>query len=144
MTSDRPDLFKMAEVETRNLPDVLKANGSVTPDVNRTIHVTSLGSGRVIDLRVRLGDMRQEGTSIVANFQPRSGLGHGRLSESQADEGLSRKALERAQLLLLAWRACRKGSPTGARHRGQSQEWMCKPRNSMFACWAAIRRSPAR
>lgn len=42
---EHPELFKLVKVEARDLPTVLAANGSVTPDVNRTIHVTSQGSG---------------------------------------------------------------------------------------------------
>ena len=60
-TVERPDLFKLATVETRDLPTTLNANGSVTPDVNSTIHVTSQGSGRVVELKVRLGRLREEG-----------------------------------------------------------------------------------
>ncbi|HEY6768535.1 MAG TPA: hypothetical protein VI386_27570, partial [Candidatus Sulfotelmatobacter sp.] len=33
-TVEHPDLFKLATVESRNLPISLNANGSVTPDVN--------------------------------------------------------------------------------------------------------------
>ena len=48
-TVEHSELFQLATVGTRNLPTVLNANGSVTPDVNSTIHVTSQGSGRVVD-----------------------------------------------------------------------------------------------
>src|SRR5579864_8394682 len=52
--TDHPELFKTAKAQTRSLPTVVTANGTVTPDVTRTIHVTSLGAGRVIDLKVKL------------------------------------------------------------------------------------------
>jgi hypothetical protein len=42
-----------ARVESRPLPGVLKATGPL-PRMWRTIHVTSLGSGRVIELNARL------------------------------------------------------------------------------------------
>ena len=42
-TVEHPELFKLATAESRDVPTVLTANGSVTPDVNRTIHVTSQG-----------------------------------------------------------------------------------------------------
>ena len=45
--ADNPGLFKTAKAETRLLPTQVTANGVVSPDVNRTIHVTSLGAGRV-------------------------------------------------------------------------------------------------
>ncbi len=60
-TVEHPELFKLAKVETRDLPTTLNANGSVTPDVNSTIHVTSQGSGRVVELKVRLGDYVKKG-----------------------------------------------------------------------------------
>src|SRR5579872_2085505 len=44
---EHPELFKLAKTETRELPILLTANGTVNPDVTRTIHVSSLGSGRV-------------------------------------------------------------------------------------------------
>ena len=96
---DRPDLFKLAPVESRNLPDVLKANGSVTPDVSRTIHVTSLASGRVVDLRARLGDRVNKGQVLLQISSPDLAVATADYQKAQADEVLSRKALERAQLL---------------------------------------------
>jgi cobalt-zinc-cadmium efflux system membrane fusion protein len=96
---DHPDLFKLAEVELRNLPDVLRANGSVTPDVSRTIRVTSLGSGRVVDLRARLGDRVNRGQILLRISSSDLATAMADYQKAQADEILSRKALERAQLL---------------------------------------------
>jgi membrane fusion protein, heavy metal efflux system len=96
---DRPDLFKLAEVESRNLPDVLRANGSVTPDVSRTIRVTSLGSGRVVDLRARLGDRVNRGQILLRISSSDLATAMADYQKAQADEILSHKALERAQLL---------------------------------------------
>ena len=94
-----PELFKLAQVESRNLPDVLRTNGTVTPDVNRTIHVTSLGSGRVVDLRARLGDAVKKGQVLLRISSPDLAAAMADYQKAQADELLSRKALERAQLL---------------------------------------------
>jgi membrane fusion protein, heavy metal efflux system len=96
---DRPDLFKLAEVELRSLPDVLRANGSVTPDVSRTIRVTSLGSGRVVDLQARLGDKVSKGQVLLRISSPDLATAMADYQKAQADEILSRKTLERAQLL---------------------------------------------
>ena len=96
---DRPDLFKLADVESRNLPDVLRANGSVTPDVSRTIRVTSLGSGRVVDLRARLGERVNKGQILLRISSPDLATAMADYQKALADEVLSRKALERAQLL---------------------------------------------
>src|ERR1022692_3625839 len=61
---DHPELFHFVSVATRELPAVVNANGGVFPDVNRTIHVTSLGSGRVVDLKVPLGDAVRKGQAL--------------------------------------------------------------------------------
>ncbi len=98
-TVEHPDLFKLAAVETRELPSTLNANGSVTPDINSTIHVTSQGSGRVVELKVRLGDYVKKGQELLSI---RSTDLSGAFSDYQkaiADERLSQKSLERAQLL---------------------------------------------
>jgi membrane fusion protein, heavy metal efflux system len=98
-TVEHPELFKLATVETRELPTILNANGSVTPDVNRTIHVTSQGSGRVVELKVRLGDYVKKGQMLLSI---RSSDLSGAFSDYQkaaADEALAKKELNRAQSL---------------------------------------------
>jgi len=96
---DHPELFKRAKAETRELPTELTANGTVTPDVNRTIHVTSLGGGRVVDLKVKLGDSVKKGQTLLVISSPELAAAMSDYQKAVADEVLSRKALERAQLL---------------------------------------------
>jgi cobalt-zinc-cadmium efflux system membrane fusion protein len=96
---EHPDLFKLATVETRDLPTTLNANGSVTPDVNRTIHVTSLGSGRVLELKVRLGDYVKKGQELLSIRSADLAGAFSDYQKAAADERLAQKALERAQLL---------------------------------------------
>jgi cobalt-zinc-cadmium efflux system membrane fusion protein len=98
-TVEHPDLFKLATVETRDLPTTLNANGSVTPDVNRTIHVTSLGSGRVLELKVRLGDYVKKGQELLSIRSADLAGAFSDYQKAAADERLAQKALERAQLL---------------------------------------------
>ena len=96
---DHPELFKRAKAETRELATELTANGTVTPDVNRTIHVTSLGGGRVVDLKVKLGDSVKKGQTLLVISSPDLAAAMSDYQKAVADEVLSRKALERAQLL---------------------------------------------
>ncbi len=98
-TVEHPELFSLATAETRNLPTVLTANGSVTPDVNRTIHVTSQGSGRVVDLKVRLGDYVRKGQLLLSVHSTDLSGAFSDYQKAQADERLANKALDRAQLL---------------------------------------------
>jgi membrane fusion protein, heavy metal efflux system len=96
---DHPELFKLAKVETQNLPTILNANGVVTPDVNRTIHVTSQGSGRVVDLRVKLGDSVEKGQILLTIYSADLAGAFSDYQKATADERLAKKALDRAQLL---------------------------------------------
>ena len=98
-TADRPELFKLVRVETRDLPTVLTATGSVTPDVNRTIHVTSQGSGRVVDLRVKLGDFVNKGQVLISIYSADLAGAFSDYQKALADERLAKKSMDRAQLL---------------------------------------------
>ena len=97
--TDQPELFKTAKAETRSLPTIVTANGTVSPDVTRTIHVTSLGAGRVVDLRVKLGDNVKKGQTLLIISSPDLSAAFSDYQKAKADEVLSRKALDRAQLL---------------------------------------------
>ncbi len=97
--ADHPELFKTAKAETRALPTIVTANGVVTPDVNRTIHVTSLGAGRVVDLKAKLGDNVKKGQTLLVISSPDLAGSFADYEKAKADEVLSRKALERAQML---------------------------------------------
>jgi len=96
---DHPELFKLAKAESRSLPMELSANGAVSPDVTRTIHVTSLGAGRVVDLKVRLGDLVKKGQTLLVISSPDLANAMADYQKAKADEVLSRKALERTQML---------------------------------------------
>ena len=98
-TVEHPDLFKLATVETRDLPTTLNANGSVTPDINSTIHVTSLGSGRVVELKVRLGEYVKKGQLLLSIRSADLAGAFSDYQKASADERLARKAVDRAQLL---------------------------------------------
>lgn len=98
-TVNDASLFKLATVETRDLPTLLNANGTVTPDVNSTIHVTSQGSGRVVELKVRLGDYVNKGQELLAIQSSDLAGAFSDYQKAVADERLAQKSLDRAQLL---------------------------------------------
>jgi len=97
--ADHPELFKTAKAEMRSLPTQVTANGTVSPDVNRTIHVTSLGGGRVVDLKVKLGDAVQKGQTLLVISSPDLSAAFSDYQKAKADEVLSHKAVDRAQML---------------------------------------------
>jgi len=96
---DHPELFKLVRVEARALPTLLSANGSITPDVNRTIHVTSQGSGRVVELKVKLGDSVSKGQELLSIYSADLAGAFSDYQKAIADERLAKKSVERAQLL---------------------------------------------
>jgi cobalt-zinc-cadmium efflux system membrane fusion protein len=71
----------------------------VNPDVNRTIRVTSLGAGRVVDLKVKLGDFVKKGQTLLVISSPDLAAAMSDYQKAVADEVLSRKALDRSQML---------------------------------------------
>lgn len=97
--ADHPELFKTAKAQTRSLPTEVTANGTVSPDVNRTIHVTSLGGGRVVDLKVKLGDAVAKGQTLLVISSPDLSGAFSDYQKAKADEVLSHKALDRSQML---------------------------------------------
>jgi len=97
--AERPDLFKTAKAELHPLPTTVIANGVVSPEVNRTIHVTSLGSGRVVDLKAKLGDTVEKGQTLLVISSPDLAGAFSDYEKAKADEQLSHRALERAQML---------------------------------------------
>jgi cobalt-zinc-cadmium efflux system membrane fusion protein len=77
----------------------LKATATVNPDVSRTVPVVSLASGRVVEIKARLGDTVKKGQILL---RVQSADISGAFSDYQkavADEQLTRTQLERAQLL---------------------------------------------
>lgn len=96
---DHPELFQTVKVESRDLPTELHANGTVQPDVNKTVHVTSLGAGRVVDIKARLGDYVQKGQVLLVISSPDLAGAMGDYQKASADQALAQKALDRAQLL---------------------------------------------
>ena len=96
---EHPERFKLAKADTRKLATEVTANGTVNPDVTRTIHVTSLGAGRVVDLKARLGDFVKKGQTLLVISSPDLAAAMADYLKARADEMLSHKALDRAQLL---------------------------------------------
>lgn len=97
--TDHAELFPTTRVAMRQVPAMLNANASIAPDVNRTIRVTSLGSGRVIDLRVKLGDSVKKGQTLLVISSSDAAAAFADYQKAVADERIAKKALDRAQLL---------------------------------------------
>ena len=66
VTLDKPDQFPLVSAEGIEAPAELKVTGAVNPDISREVPVISLASGRVVDIKTRLGnDVRKIGRAHV-------------------------------------------------------------------------------
>lgn len=97
LTVAHPEQFALVNVATRQMRDQLNVNGVVAPDVNRTVPVNSLASGRVTSLRVQLGDDVKKGQLLLTIHSPDLATAAANLKKAQEDEWLASKSLERAQ-----------------------------------------------
>jgi cobalt-zinc-cadmium efflux system membrane fusion protein len=94
-----PDRFKLVTATDREEKPEVHATGSVTPDVERSVPVVSLASGRVVGIFSKLGDdvkkgkllLKVQSSDIVNAFQ--------NYDQAKADEKLTNIQLERAKLL---------------------------------------------
>jgi membrane fusion protein, heavy metal efflux system len=96
---EEPDRFALVRAEVRAVPNELHVNGVVTPDVSRTVHVNALASGKLVDLRTRLGDQVEQGQLLLTIHSADLGAALADYRKAVADARLSERALRRARLL---------------------------------------------
>ena len=96
---DHPERYPVATAAQYDAPSKLVVNGSVYPDVARTVPVVTLASGRVVDIRARLGDTVKKGQLLLRIRSDDVSGGYDAYRKAVADELLARKALDRAKLL---------------------------------------------
>ena len=85
-------------VEYKSVP-TLKVTGIVQPDIARAVPVVSLASGRVVEIKARLGDSVKKG-DVLLRVQSNDVSGaYQTYLKAQNDERLAHTQLERAQVL---------------------------------------------
>jgi membrane fusion protein, heavy metal efflux system len=80
-------------------PSQLSVTGSVFPDISRTVPVISLASGRIVDIRARLGDTVKKGQVLLRVRSDDISGGFDAYRKAISDELLARKQLDRAKML---------------------------------------------
>jgi cobalt-zinc-cadmium efflux system membrane fusion protein len=93
---DHPEQFPLAAAAERPTTSELVVTGAVMPDVARNVPVVSLASGRVVDIRARLGDTVQKGQLLLTIRSDDVAGGFDAYRKAVADELLARKQLNRA------------------------------------------------
>jgi len=92
-----PEHFPLVTATAHKAAPELAVTGVIAADASRSVPVVSLASGRVVDIRARLGDTVEKGQVLV---RIQSADVSGALSDYRkavADENLARTQLERAR-----------------------------------------------
>jgi membrane fusion protein, heavy metal efflux system len=99
LTVDHPEQFPLVKATEYLAPPTLNVTGTVNPDISRTVPVITLATGRVIDIRARLGDTVEKGQVLLQVQSPDISGAFSDYRKAIADELLANKQLERSQLL---------------------------------------------
>ena len=62
---DRPEQFPLVAATSYAATPSLEVTGVVTADVSRSVPVVSMSSGRIVEIRVRLGDTVRKGQLLM-------------------------------------------------------------------------------
>ena len=96
---DRPERFELATATLREELPQINVTGSVTPDIEKSVPVVSLASGRVVGLYAKLGDDVKKGQLLLKVRSNDVTNAFQSYAQSKADEQLTRTQAERAKLL---------------------------------------------
>jgi cobalt-zinc-cadmium efflux system membrane fusion protein len=94
---EHPEQYPIITATQYQASSQLDVTGTVLPDISRTVPVITLASGRVIDLRARLGDTVQKDQVLLRVRSDDVGLGFDAYEKAVHDELLARKQLDRAK-----------------------------------------------
>lgn len=96
---DRPELFPLATAVEYKAAPALDVTGVVQPDIARSVPVTTVASGRVLEIKARLGDEVKKG-EVLMRLQSNDVSGaYQTYRKAVNDELLARVQLQRQQTL---------------------------------------------
>ena len=94
---DHPEQIPLVSAVARASRPELVVTGVVTPDISRNVPVVSLASGRVVEIRGRLGDTVKKGDVLLRVRSDDISGGYSDYRKAVADEELARAQFERAE-----------------------------------------------
>ncbi len=97
--ADHPEQFALATAGEHKAAPELNVTGTVSPDVSRNHPAVSLASGRVVEIRARLGDMVKKGQILLRVQSADVSQAFSDYRAALADERLARAQLDRSKLL---------------------------------------------
>jgi len=96
---DHPEQFPLATaVEHKTVP-ALNVTGVIQPDIARAVPVISLASGRVVEIKARLGDVVKKGQLLLRVRSNDVSGAYQVYLKAVNDERLARQQLQREQIL---------------------------------------------
>jgi cobalt-zinc-cadmium efflux system membrane fusion protein len=96
---EHPEWYPIVTATEYQAPSQLSVTGNVFPDIARTVPVISLASGRIVDIRARLGDSVKKGQLLLRVRSDDISGGFDAYRKAVSDELLARKQLDRAKVL---------------------------------------------
>lgn len=96
---DHPDQFPLVKAIEHKAAPALNVTGVVQPDISRAVPVISLASGRVVEIKARLGDAVKKGQLLLRIRSNDVSGAFQTYVKAENDERLARQQLERAQIL---------------------------------------------
>jgi len=96
---DHPERFPLAPAAVHLATPELRVTGTITPDISRNVPVISIATGRVVEIKARLGDTVTKGQVLLRVQSADIASAFSDYQKAVADEQLTRTQLERAQLL---------------------------------------------
>jgi len=96
---EHPEQFPLATAGERDAAPELNVTGTVSPDVSRNIPVISIASGRVVEIRARIGDTVTKGQLLMRVESADVSQAFSDYQKAKTTEELDRLQLERSQLL---------------------------------------------
>lgn len=96
---DHPEQYSVATAVEHDAAPELAVNGVVNPEVQRTVPVVTLASGRVVEIRAKLGDTVKKGEVLLRVRSDDVSSGYSDYRKAEADELMARQQLDRSKEL---------------------------------------------
>jgi membrane fusion protein, heavy metal efflux system len=96
---DHPEQFPLATAAEHDEAPELNVTGSVNPDISRNVPVISVATGRILEIKARLGDTVRKGQVLMRVQSADLADAFSNYRQAVADETLAHTQLDRSQLL---------------------------------------------
>src|SRR3984893_1417950 len=96
---DHPEQFPLATAIEHISTSKLTATGTVSPDISRSVPVISIATGRVVEIKARLGDTVKKGQLLLRLQSADMSAAFSDYRKAVADEKLAHIQADRAKLL---------------------------------------------